>query len=168
MNKKEFNKIVNATDKNVEVVKALNNEAYFLYVDGELVFSDTACEEICNYKTALSFYADYLLDKYVHEEKKIYNIDHWELKPLVKVSGIKKAVSELNGYKYGKAFLNLDNGKIEVVETASYSDYATINGGNCLLILTHSKYLNPATMQRFNEALEDLAEDYAYDVIIKF
>lgn len=102
------------------------------------------------------------------KKKKIYNIDHWELKPVVKVSGIKKAVSELNGYKYGKAFLNLDNGKIEVVETASYSDYATINDGNCLLVLTHSKYLNPATMQRFHEALEDLAEDYAYDVIIKF
>lgn len=168
MNKKEFNKIVKATGKNVEVVKALNDETYFLYVDGELVFSDTACEEIYNYETALCFYAELLLDKYVHEEKKIFNVDRWELKPTVKVSGIKKAVSELNGYKYGKAFLNLDNGKIEVVETVSYSDYATINGGICLLVLTHSKYLNPATMQRFREALEDLAEDYAYDVIIKF
>lgn len=168
MNKKEFNKIVKATGKNVEVVKALNNEAYFLYVDGELIFSDTACEEIYNYETALSFYADYLLDKHVHEEKKIYNIDRWELKPIVKVSGIKKAVSELKGYKYGKAFLNLDNGKIEVIETTSYSDYEMPNGGNYLYMLRHSKYNNPATMERFRKTLEELAHDYEYKVIIEF
>lgn len=168
MNKKEFNEIVKATGKNVEVVKALNDETYFLYVDGELAFSDTACEEIYNYETALCFYADLLLDKYVHEEKKIYNVDRWELKPIVKVSGIKKAVSELNGYKYGKAFLNLDNGKIEVIETTSYSDYEMPNGGNYLYMLRHSKYNNPATMERFRKSLEELAHDYEYKVIIEF
>ena len=102
------------------------------------------------------------------KKKKIYNVDRWELKPIVKVSGIKKAVSELKEYKYGKAFLNLDNGKIEVIETSSYSDYEMPNGGNYLYMLRHSKYNNPATMERFRKSLEELAHDYEYKVIIEF
>lgn len=170
MNKKEFNKVVKATGKNFNIVKCEsgNENSYALYEGDELVYHDTACEEIYNEKTAIAFYAQCLLEEEVKPKYKELNLGQWELKPVVKVSGIKKAVSELKGYKYGKAFLNLDNGKIEVIETASYSDYEMPNGGNYLYMLRHSMYNNPATMERFRKSLEELAHDYEYKVIIEF
>ena len=171
MNKKEFNKIVKASGRDFKIIEfgSGSEKNYALYEGGELIYSDAANLDLYDFETAMFIFAQAILDDYIPYRLRITNKrGEWELKPIVKVSGIKKAVSELKGYKYGKAFLNLDNGKIEVIETTSYSDYEMPNGGNYLYMLRHSKYNNPATMERFRKSLEELAHDYEYKVIIEF
>ena len=78
--KSNFEKIVEATGKNFTINQSVSGY-YRLMLDGEPVIDDSACEEVNeDYDTAEGYFANYLLEYEVPEDKKEMRCGAWFLK----------------------------------------------------------------------------------------
>lgn len=81
MEKKSFfEKIVEATGKNFTINESISGY-YCLMLDGEPIIDDSACHEVNDdYDTAKEYFADYLLEYEVPNDKKEMHYGVWYLK----------------------------------------------------------------------------------------
>lgn len=85
MEKKSFfKKVVEATGKNFTINESISGY-YRLMLDGEPVIDNSACEEVNeDYDTAEGYFAQYLLEYEVPEDKKEMRCGVWFLKDVKK------------------------------------------------------------------------------------